>query len=305
MNLLWSISKSFLFFCLVALLLVLAVLIPRTPDIAVQGRAMTVDYTYEFSVQAYKHNISMFIKSVTEDKTLGTTRYNKNAEEEIVLHFSRSLKVIVAGFTLTLLFGILKGIYDFYDKGRRFKPFGKGFTWVIQSIPDFFLILFLQYIIIFYLPIIRVLGHEHDYSFVLPAILVSLYPMMFVARITSTSLANEEGKAYIQVARSKGLSKSRVLLKHMFRNSIIPIFSNLPSMMMYLLSNLLIVEFLLDYRGAAYRLFYAFDVKTSLSGGLNYIDESGLIIGIGLCFMAIVLCSQIISQIVIKKAEPR
>ena len=305
MSLLWNISKSFLFFCLVALLLVLAVLIPRTPDIAVQGRAMTVDYSYEFSMEAYKHNISMFIKNITKNNTLGTTRYNKPAEEELVLHFARSLKVIITGFAITLLFGILKGIYDFYDRGRRFKPFGKGFTWIVQSIPDFFLILFLQYIIIFYLPIIKVLGHEHDYSFVLPAVLVSLYPMMFVARITSTSLANEEGKAYIQVARSKGLSKSRVLLNHMFRNSIIPIFSNLPSMMMYLLSNLLIVEFLLDYRGAAYRLFYAFDVKQSLYNGMNYIDESGLIIGIGLCFMIIVLCSQIISQIVIKKAEPK
>ena len=305
MNLLWNIGKSLLFFCIVALLLVLAVLVPRTPDIAVQGRAMLVDYTYEFSMDAYRHNISMFLRDVTENKTLGTTRYNKSAEEEIVIHFSRSLKVIITGFLLTLLFGVLKGIYDYYDRGKSFRPFGKGFTWLVQSIPDFFLILFLQYIIIFYLPIIKILGHEHNYSFVLPAILVSLYPMMFVARITSASLSNEEGKAYIQVARSKGLSKSRVLMNHMFRNSIIPIFSNLPSMMMYLLSNLLIVEFLLDYRGAAYRLFYAFDVKTSLSGGMNYIDESGLIIGIGICFMAIVLFAQIISQVVIKKAEPR
>ncbi|MGY3718372.1 ABC transporter permease subunit [Sutcliffiella cohnii] len=305
MKLVWSIGKSVLFFLVVALLLTLAILFPRSPEVTDVGRAMTVQYDYQFSWQAYQYNIKTFFTNLFEHKTLGSTRYNTTAEEELVSYFSRSLIVIVTGFILTFLFGLLKGIYDYYDPKRKFSPFGRGFTWLIQSIPDFFFILILQYVFIFHIPLVRMLGTDNWYSFILPALLVSLYPMMYVARITSTALANEEGKAYIQVARSKGLTETQVLKNHMFRNSVVPIFTNLPSTMMYLLSNLLIVEFLLDYRGAAYRLFYAFDVKSSLRSGMVYIDESGLIIGIGICFMLIVLIAQICSQIIIRIVEPK
>ncbi len=266
---------------------------------------MTVEYGYEFSWNAYKHNISMFIHDVRENGTLGFTRYDNPAEEEILLHMKRSLKVIVTAFIITLIFGILKGIYDFYDRWNGWNIFGKGMTWLLQSIPDFFLIICLQWLIIFYLPFIRIFGHDHWYSFLLPAFLVSLYPMLYIARITSTALGSEKGKPYIQVARSKGLSGKKVLWKHMLRNSLYPILSNLTAVMLYLLSNLLIVEYLLDYRGAAFRMFQAFDVSKAISGNNRFIDESGLIIGFGLSFMIIVLISQVITLFIMKKVEPR
>ncbi|KMJ58227.1 hypothetical protein AB685_09960 [Bacillus sp. LL01] len=305
MGILWNITKSFLFFLLIAVLLILAVLFPRQPDIAVQGRAQTLEYGYEFSWGAYQHNISMFIIDVRENDTLGMTRYNKPAEEELWPHLSRSLKVIFTACAITVIFGVLKGIFDFFDRFNGWNVFGKGLTWLIQSIPDFFLIICLQWLIIFHFPFIKIFGHDHWFSFLIAGGLVALYPMLYVARITSATLGNEKGKPYIQVARSKGLSKERVLWKHMLRNSVYPIISNFPAVMLYLLSNLLIVEWLLDYRGAAYRMFQALDVKSSLSGSMRYVNESGLIIGFGLSFMVIVFLSQIISIILMKKMEAR
>lgn len=305
MQITWNIMKSFLFFLFVAILLILAVLFPRSPDIGVSGSAMTLEYGYEFSWEAYRHNISLFLDDVSDRGTLGFTRYNNPAEEEIGLHMARSLKVIITAFMVTMIFGVLKGIYDFYDRWGGWNIFGKGLTWIVQSIPDFFLLICLQWLIIFYLPSIRIFGHDHWYSFLLPSFLVSLYPMMYVARITSAALSNEKGKPYIQVARSKGLTGKKVLWKHMLRNSLYPIFSNLPAMMLYLLSNLLIVEYLLDYRGAAFRMFQAFDVSRALSGSMKFINESGLIIGFGLSFMMIVFISQLISLFVLKLVEPK
>jgi oligopeptide transport system permease protein len=301
----WRITKSFLFFLFIAVLLVLAVLFPRQPDIAVHGKAQTLDYGYEFSWEAYHHNIAMFVKDVTANKTLGVTRYNKPAEEELWPHLARSLKVIITAFLIILVFGVLKGIFDYYDRWNGWNIFGKGFTWLMQSIPDFFLIICLQWVIIFHFPFIKLFGHEHWFSFLVAGLLAALYPLLYVARITSSSLGSEKGKPYIQVARSKGLSKEKVLWKHMLRNCTYPIVSNLPAVMLYLLSNLLIVEWLLDYRGAAYRMFQALDVKSALSGSMRYINESGLIIGFGICFMLIVFITQIVSILIIKKLEPR
>ncbi|WP_169891177.1 ABC transporter permease subunit [Litchfieldia alkalitelluris] len=233
------------------------------------------------------------------------TRYNNPVEQELSKFMPRSLKIIVTSFLFAILLGITKGIYDFQNKHNRKGIIGSGTTWLFQSIPDFFLIISLQWIILFYIPVIPLFGHEHWYSFIVPSILVGLYPLMYVARITSATLAEEEGKMYITVARSKGFSTWKVLFRHILKNCLSTIFSHFSSIMVYILSNLLIVEYLLDYKGAAYRLFQALGYNEAIRMGDERIYESGLIIGIALCFMAIVLIAQLISQFAKSRIDPR
>ncbi|UOK57667.1 hypothetical protein MGI18_25405 [Bacillus sp. OVS6] len=76
-------------------------------------------------------------------------------------------------------------------------------------------------------------------------------------------------------------------------------------MMIYLLSNLLLVEYLLDYKGAAYRLYEAFNVTPVLSVGLNTAIEQNVIIVFGTCFMILVLIVQITSGLIKRMIDPR
>ena len=58
---------------------------------------------------------------------------------------------------------------------------------------------------------------------VLPALALSTIPMAIIARITRSSMLEVLKQDYIRTARSKGLKEQFVVLKHAFRNALLPI----------------------------------------------------------------------------------
>ncbi|WP_261130497.1 ABC transporter permease [Bacillus sp. Marseille-Q3570] len=307
MRLFVELGKSLLVNVFVLLTLILIVLFPRDLSIVDRGATLGIDmeFEYHFQFEEYKENIVGYLEKVFIDGNLGESLTGVPVGELIVEYVPRSLLVISSAFILCILIGVLKGIYDYRASLKKHRILGQGFTSLLLSIPDFFLIICLQWVVIFYIPWIDFYGYEQWYSFILPSILVSIYPMMYIARITSVAISNEEFEPYIQVARAKGFTRKTVLYKHTLKNCWGTILSHFSSVMLYILSNLLIVEYLLDYKGAAYRLFKAFHYTNSISAGYQADFEAELIIGLSVCFMLVVLFSQWISKITKYYVDPR
>lgn len=76
----------------------------------------------------------------------------------------------------------------------------------------------------------------------LPALALSLMPLAYIARLMRSSMLEILNQDYIKTAKSKGLSKSIVILKHAVRNAILPIVSVLGT----LISNLLVGSFVIE-----------------------------------------------------------
>lgn len=77
---------------------------------------------------------------------------------------------------------------------------------------------------------------------ILPAIALSLMPLAYMARLMRSSMLEVLGQDYIKTAKSKGISKSAVVIKHAVRNAILPIVSVLGT----LISNLLVGSFVIE-----------------------------------------------------------
>ena len=58
---------------------------------------------------------------------------------------------------------------------------------------------------------------------ILPSVAVGTIPLAVIARMTRSSLLEVLGQDYVRTARAKGLVERLVLLKHAFRNALIPI----------------------------------------------------------------------------------
>jgi oligopeptide transport system permease protein len=266
--------------------------------------------TYGFQSFGFLENIAQMISSVWNEHTLGTTRYSKTVEEELLMVVPRSLKIMIPAFILSMLFGVLKGVYDYLSQYKKRGIFGHTLTWIIQAIPDFFIILLIQYGVILLMrngfPKVDIYGHEHWYNLILPILFLSLYPTAYIARVTSSTLAEQEGNEYLLVARSKGMSHLLVTFKHALMNCWATILSHATSIMFYILSNLFIVEYLLFYKGAAYRMYEALggprvEGAIYFGGGI----EGPLVVGFILVFLLIILITQILSQIGRYYADPR
>jgi peptide/nickel transport system permease protein len=58
---------------------------------------------------------------------------------------------------------------------------------------------------------------------ILPCVAVGTIPLSIIARMTRSSLLEVLGLDYIRTARAKGLRERVVVLKHAFRNAMLPI----------------------------------------------------------------------------------
>lgn len=305
-----QILKTVALYVFVMVTIVILVLFPRVPEkqlVEVQhvdggSYYREVSVINEYSLEKHWNVIKNFFTEIMETKSLGLTRFNTPVEKELYLSMSRSLTVMFAALSLSFVLGLLKGTFDFKMQRRRWNILGHWTTWLFQSIPDFFIILFVELLLIRYFTITRFFGREGWDAFILPALLIAIFPTMYIARITSAALSNQEDKMYILTARAKGLKERVILFKHVFRNCIGTILTHLPSLMVYVISNLLMVEYFMYYPGAALRLFWAIDYNNSFGTGENY--EPAMILGITFCFMLIILIVHIISIIARKYVEP-
>ncbi|QSO50859.1 ABC transporter permease subunit [Alicyclobacillus curvatus] len=174
---------------------------------------------------------------------------------------SVSLLSVALGFAI--VFGVPKGVYD----GIRKPAPTVGSTtsglieWIVNSIPDFFLIFALELFGFFLLRSgihVYFVGSKIFWSgTVVPAFILSLAPMMYLARAVKVSVSDELGQPYIQTAHSKGLSKSSVLWRHILPNCLPAIARNIGPMLGVLFSGLVIVEYLFDRKGIGSGLFFA------------------------------------------------
>lgn len=76
----------------------------------------------------------------------------------------------------------------------------------------------------------------------LPAISLSLMPLAYIARLMRSSMLEILGQDYIKTAKSKGIKRSTVILKHAIRNAILPIISVLGTLTSNLIAGSFVVE---------------------------------------------------------------
>lgn len=254
-----EVLKTLLAWFIAILIIVLIVWIPR--EFSFESTGYEIHPQYTFSTEQYKKNLSNYFKLIFFEKSLGQNRFGTPVTEDIKIFVSRSFVIIGFAFLIALLIGTIKGFFDYWLRESKWRFFGNGTTFLLQSLPDFFIIIVVQMMILSLMskgfPSIKLYGHESWQTIMIASFLLSIFPIVYMARIVYASLAQEEGSQYIMVVKSKGMSSLTTLWKHQFGNSIFHVIPHIPTIMLYIMSNLLIIEYLMYFRGAALRMYEA------------------------------------------------
>jgi ABC-type dipeptide/oligopeptide/nickel transport system permease component len=89
----------------------------------------------------------------------------------------------------------------------------------------------------------------------LPAITLAIVDAAFIARLMRGSMLEVLRMDYIRTARAKGLGERTVIMKHAFRNSIIPVVTYVGIGIGVLLGGAIITETLFQYNGVGFLLY--------------------------------------------------
>jgi peptide/nickel transport system permease protein len=164
--------------------------------------------------------------------------------------FPATLVLTVSALLLAMTFGILFGTISavFHRTPGDYAVMLGALVGV--SLPSFFLGIMLLLFFGLKLGWLPIAGNTEGLkSLVLPAVTLAVVPLAVIARLTRSSLLNVLGEDYIRVARAKGLGRSKVVLRHGLRNSLIPVVTVVGVQFGTLLAGAVIVESVFAWPG--------------------------------------------------------
>ena len=90
---------------------------------------------------------------------------------------------------------------------------------------------------------------------ILPSVALGTIPMALIARIARSSMLEVLGQDYIRTARAKGLTQPMVVLKHAFRNSLLPLVTVIGLSLGSLLGGAVLTETIFGLSGVGRSLY--------------------------------------------------
>jgi peptide/nickel transport system permease protein len=96
---------------------------------------------------------------------------------------------------------------------------------------------------------------------ILPAMALSTIPMAIIARMTRSSVLEVLGMDYVRTARAKGLRERIVVMKHAFRNALLPVVTIIGLSLGGLLGGAVLTETVFSLAGVGRILFEAITAR--------------------------------------------
>lgn len=96
---------------------------------------------------------------------------------------------------------------------------------------------------------------------ILPSLALGTIPMALIARMTRSSMLEVLGQDYIRTARAKGLPKRKVVLKHAFRNALLPLATVIGLSLGGLLGGAVLTETIFGLSGVGRSLYDAITAR--------------------------------------------
>jgi peptide/nickel transport system permease protein len=167
---------------------------------------------------------------------------NTSVSHEIFDRFPSTLQLALAAMVISVVLGLPLGMMAAMTKRARLDSGVMMLALVGLSSPTFWLGTLLSLFFGIKLGWFPILGGAGLKSLVLPAFTLGIVNVAIMARLTRSSMLDVLHQEYMQTARAKGLRERTVIVRHAFRNSLIPVLTVLGIQFGDLLAGTVIVE---------------------------------------------------------------
>ena len=147
----------------------------------------------------------------------------RTVREILVETFPISLFLGSMALALAVAGGVSLGVLAATYQNRMWDYVSVTLATFGVAVPNFVLAVFLIILFSFALPLFPTGGWDSWRNWVLPTVTLALAPMGLIARFTRASMLEVIRSDFTLTARAKGLSEAPVILKHAFKNALIPI----------------------------------------------------------------------------------
>ncbi|WP_253378024.1 glutathione ABC transporter permease GsiC [unidentified bacterial endosymbiont] len=181
--------------------------------------------------------------------------------QEIASRFMPTFWLTLASMAWAVLFGLGAGIVAAVWRNRWPDKLGMTLAVTGISFPAFALGMLLMQIFSVKLGWLPTVGADTWKHYILPSMTLGAAVAAVMARFTRASFVDVLSEDYIRTARAKGVSEKWVILKHGFRNAMIPVVTMMGLQFGFLLGGSIVVEKVFNWPGLGRLLVDSVDMR--------------------------------------------
>lgn len=176
-------------------------------------------------------------------------QYNQDALSLVLERMPYSLQLASVSLLASVVIGIVLGIAAAQFRNTPFDLLVNGFAALGQAMPGFWVAIMLILVFAVNLHVLPVSGADSWKSLVLPAATLTLLTSTKIIPLIRSNMIEVMQQDYIRTARSKGLSRGKVIFKHAFKNTLVPVITIIAMQLPTLIGGALITETIFAWPG--------------------------------------------------------
>lgn len=215
-----------------------------------------------------------------------------------------SLMLTGTGILAAMLVGVPLGIISADKPNSVWDHISTFISFIGASVPNFFLSLLLIYVLAVKLKWFPTSGMQSSgmsgnlldllHHLALPAFVCGIQPIGNYIKQTRSSVLEVLNEEYIKTARSKGLTNVVIVLKHAFRNALIPIVTTISLSIPFLIGGAVVTEQIFAWPGIGSLMITAITSR-----------DYPVIMGVAVLICGVVLVANLILDLIYAALDPR
>ncbi len=262
---------------LVVLLLVTVItfmllrLIPGNVAVAIMGPGAyrnpaairLFDHTYGFDKPWYSQYL-LWLGHLVQGNLGYSWNLNQSVASLLAERLPKTIALVGISTILALIVAIPIGVIQAVRRNRLADHVFNAFSTIFYAMPAFLLGILLILVFAIKFPILPAEGPQGEgvgviftqfNAMILPITSLALVTIALFSRYMRSSVLDNITEDYVRTAKAKGASEQRILMRHVLRNSLIPIATLLGLSLPGILSGALITEAVFNYPGMGLLFF--------------------------------------------------
>lgn len=227
----------------------------------------------------------------------------------IARSFPLTAELALCGLLLAAAVAFPIGVLGARAPGGPLDRVGSAGSLLLYSLPSFWIAILLIDLLVLRLRLFPLFGSgsldeaalgvgarflDHLHHLLLPALVIALANVALLLRFTRAAMIAQLGEEYVTAARARGVTESRLLMRHVLRNAAIPLVTLTSLVVPGLLSGSAIVERIFQWDGIGNLLFSSVLAR-----------DYPMIMGLTILGAVITLAASLLADLVYSWIDPR
>ncbi|MFE0458020.1 ABC transporter permease [Kitasatospora sp. NPDC058965] len=239
----------------------------------------------------YLHYMSQLLQG-----NFGTSFTGRSVTDLMGDAFPVTIRLALVAFVCEIFIGLPLGLLSGLYRGSMLDTVVLIITLVVISIPVFVLAYIAQTVFATNLGWVTptVQDSTDITQLILPGVVLASLSLAFVARLTRTSIGENLRADYMRTAVAKGLPRRTVIIRHLLRNSLIPVVTFLGTDLGALMGGAIVTEGIFNVKGVGNLLYQAISHK-----------EGPTVVGVVTVLVIVYLVASLVVDLLYAVLDPR